>query len=192
MEDLVALQEYCEKKTVSHYLEFEAKKHDGWMPLHMAAHAGKIDNMKMLLDHGADIDGKATSGKTPLYTACEHAQEKSFDFLIEKGARLDISIIGGRTLMHAVCSDSAALRPLEASNIVQKLLDKQFALDMGDAYGFTPLHLAAVCSNPVILEMLLKKIKEQTKKKGSGDSATESSNSESSGIPASVVPAPAS
>ncbi|POM77485.1 Serine/threonine protein kinase, partial [Phytophthora palmivora] len=56
----------------------------GWTPLHCAAASGRLEALKMLIEHGAMLDVETISGKTPLVLAIERGQSDVAAFLMEQ------------------------------------------------------------------------------------------------------------
>jgi len=73
-----------------------------WTPLHHACHAGQLDIVEILLDHGAELDAPAMSGGTPLTRAIESSRETVVDYLIQKGAKMQTENKKGKTLIMVV------------------------------------------------------------------------------------------
>jgi ankyrin repeat protein len=67
--------------------------------LHSAAKGGRIDTMRVLLQHGADVDEVISSarGWTPLHFAATKGQVNAMKLLEEKGARSDMKDADGKT-----------------------------------------------------------------------------------------------
>jgi uncharacterized protein len=60
---------------------------EGTRPMHAAASAGRLDNIKLLLGHGAAVDGRDNSGRTPLIAAVSaSAPIEVVALLLESGA----------------------------------------------------------------------------------------------------------
>ena len=67
--------------------DLNARDDAGFTPLQDAALAGKVDAVRMLLEHGADINaGDRDSGATALYMAATMGREDVVMVLLEKGA----------------------------------------------------------------------------------------------------------
>jgi ankyrin repeat protein len=75
---------------------------DDWTPLHVAAHAGRIEVAEYLLTKGADIQAKCTCGDeglTPLHMAARNGHENTVKMLLTKGADASLKSKAGRTPM---------------------------------------------------------------------------------------------
>ena len=120
---------------------------DVWTPLHYAATAGEhnaalggdpIVVVSMLLNAGADPMAKDADGRTPLHIAVSYSRNRE--------AKHD------RPLMSALIEGGAGadLTPLHVAVLTGELTDLTAAIDQGadpnttDAYGWTPLHFAAL------------------------------------------------
>jgi ankyrin repeat protein len=56
---------------VEHGASIDKAGTDGMTPLYIAAQAGYLDIVKMLLDYGAAIDKSTEDGESPLFVAVE-------------------------------------------------------------------------------------------------------------------------
>jgi len=52
----------------------DAVNGDGWTALHVAAFAGRVDAVRLLLDAGADVNARGKDGRTPLAVALAEGQ----------------------------------------------------------------------------------------------------------------------
>lgn len=59
-----------------------------WTPLHHACHAGQLDVVEYLIDHGAEIDATTMNGGTPLTRAIESSRDIVVEYLIGKGCKV--------------------------------------------------------------------------------------------------------
>ena len=57
----------------------------GYMPIHLAAEAGHIDIVQLLLEAGVDVNARTTYGWTPLKIAVQNKHIEMADYLISKG-----------------------------------------------------------------------------------------------------------
>mmetsp|Transcript_26150 Transcript_26150/g.34366 ORF Transcript_26150/g.34366 Transcript_26150/m.34366 type:complete len:435 (+) Transcript_26150:268-1572(+) len=64
---------------------------DGWTPLHLAAAAGHVDIVAILIGHCATLDGLDFAGRTPLWWACYNGHLETVRCLIQRGADRSIS-----------------------------------------------------------------------------------------------------
>jgi hypothetical protein len=70
---------------------------DSLNPIHIASEFGPIENVKLLLDHGADVNTKTVHNVTPLHFAAQGKNIFIANLLIERGARVDAEDYDGRT-----------------------------------------------------------------------------------------------
>ncbi len=61
---------------------------DGWTPLHLAAHFGKLDAVRILLNKGAPVNARSTNAmqNTPLHAAAAGRAAEVAKLLIDHGA----------------------------------------------------------------------------------------------------------
>jgi ankyrin repeat protein len=80
--------------------------HGGWAPLHVAARAGNVDSVRLLLDAGADANTQAPGGQAPLVLAAEGIGPTQgaalIRLLLERGARVGVPDMQGETALHKV------------------------------------------------------------------------------------------
>lgn len=64
---------------------------DGFPPIHLAAHFGRADAVRALLELGADVAQRSTNGlaNTPLHAAAAGGQDATVALLVEAGAPVD-------------------------------------------------------------------------------------------------------
>ena len=76
---------------------------DGWTPLHLAAHFGKVDAVRFLLNRGADANARSGNAmaNTPLHAAAAGRAPDVIQVLIDHGANVNARQHGGWTAMHA-------------------------------------------------------------------------------------------
>jgi ankyrin len=60
-------------------------------PLHIAARLGNVDNVMLLLQHGASPNATTKDLYTPLHIAAKEGQEEVASVLLEHGASLDLT-----------------------------------------------------------------------------------------------------
>lgn len=90
--------------------------HDGWTPLHLAAHFGQKDICAYLLSRGAPVDARSRNAleNTPLHAAVAGGQRTCVALLVQNGADANASYAGGYTPLHVAClnGDDASARIL--------------------------------------------------------------------------------
>ena len=59
-----------------------------WTPLHHACHAGQLDIVQFLVEHGGEIDATTMNGGTPLTRAIESSRDAVVQYLMDRGAKM--------------------------------------------------------------------------------------------------------
>jgi uncharacterized protein len=77
---------------------------DGWSPLHLAGHFGKVEAVQVLLQNGADVHIKSDNElhNTPLHAAASNKnnREQMMELLLSHGAYINEKQRGGWTVLH--------------------------------------------------------------------------------------------
>src|SRR5258708_33595158 len=92
---------------------------DGWTPLHLAAHFGKLDAARMLLDKGAEVNARSTNAmeNCALHAAAAGRSAAVVKLLLDHGASVNARQHVGWTAIHAAAQsgDLEMARTLAAS-----------------------------------------------------------------------------
>eukprot|EP00049_Salpingoeca_infusionum_P007023 m.114564 g.114564 ORF g.114564 m.114564 type:complete len:1061 (-) comp13543_c0_seq4:1459-4641(-) len=118
----------------------------GTQPFHIAAAAGHIEIVRLLLDKGVDIDVQTQYGWTPLMHACSHGHDAIVQLLLQFGARADLVNVLGCGAIHCACQ--AGSLPL-----VERLLVNSNWSD--GSYTVSPLSTAIATGHTELLQLLL-------------------------------------
>ena len=80
---------------------------DGWTPLHLAAHFGKPEVVRLLLNKGAKADARSANaiGNTPLHAAAAGRAAGVATLLLDHGASVNARQKGGWTALHAAAQN---------------------------------------------------------------------------------------
>ena len=70
-----------------------------WTPLHFACHAGILDVVEYLLEHGADLEARTLNEATPLMRAIEASKPELVQYLIDRGAKVQVENRKGNGLL---------------------------------------------------------------------------------------------
>ena len=121
----------------------------GMRPLHWACTEGSIPHIALLLKHGADMEAKDSSGCTPLLIAAQYGQVEVVAYLLQKGANGLAVDSSWDTALHWAA--------YKGSIQVCGLLSFYQKLDWStqDAYGQSPLHLAALRGHTSVVRYIL-------------------------------------
>ncbi|WP_457634147.1 ankyrin repeat domain-containing protein [Oceanithermus desulfurans] len=118
----------------------EAEDDDGWTPLLSAASSGRADKIALLLALGVRVDPRATDGASALHLAASSApDDEAVRQLLQAGLAPDLSD-DGWTPLHAA---AAFNRSEGVTDVLAALLGAGASLDVRNAIGETPLHVAA-------------------------------------------------
>ena len=125
--------------------EVNAKDHDGFTPLHLAASA---DVAGLLLAKGAEVNARSSKGRTALHNAAEDGHKDVAELLLAKGADVNAMNQDGYTpLFMAVVGGH--------KEVAELLLAKGAEVNARDHDRFAPLHWAASEGHADVAELLL-------------------------------------
>jgi uncharacterized protein len=148
----------------------------GYTGLMAAAERGRVDIVKLLLDHKADPNAAGRDAATALMLAAENNQPEIVKLLLDRGADPNRQDHNGWTALlkaayqgNAKCIEILASHTkleldrallvatlMERKDAVKVLLDNGAEVDFRASDGRTPLILAAGKGNKEIVELLLK------------------------------------
>lgn len=114
---------------------------DGWTPLHLASHFGRLSIIQFLLENGADIHAKSRSklsiGNTALHSAVASWRADAVALLLDNGADPNFTQDGGFSPLHIAASRQGN------EQIVSLLLKKGADPDLKTEDGKTAREIAA-------------------------------------------------
>ncbi|TGL64642.1 ankyrin repeat domain-containing protein [Leptospira sarikeiensis] len=114
---------------------------DGWTPLHLASHFGRLSIIKYLIEKGADIHAQSKSklsiGNTALHSAVASWRADAVALLLENGADPNFTQDGGFSPLHIAASRQGS------EEIVSLLLQKGANPDLKTEDGKTAREIAA-------------------------------------------------
>jgi ankyrin repeat protein len=153
-------------------------------PIHEAARAGDIEQIKFLFKTSADlINATDEKGLTPLHVTAEKKQTNAAQLLLSLGAKINARTKGGQTPLHMavrrgdldmtrlLLSKGAAVNvrdnfgapPLlvavlltDQPNMVSLLLENKAEVNVRNQAGVTPLGEAARVGNEFVIDLLLR------------------------------------
>jgi len=118
-------------------------------PLHEAAFAGNLEEVRRLLEEGVAVDVPDLEGRTPLMWASFNGHTAVNALLLENGAAINAREVNGRTALMYASSGPFA-------ETVELLLEKGAEVNtQGTAEGFTALMTAAAEGQVEVVRLLL-------------------------------------
>ncbi|MBK9584408.1 MAG: ankyrin repeat domain-containing protein [Alphaproteobacteria bacterium] len=93
LSDYQTLPEYLDRELV----DVNQVSLFGDYPLHVAAVRGSVEDIKILVDHGANINAKGEYDYTALHHAAEQGHADAVKALMEKGADPNLTDVNGCT-----------------------------------------------------------------------------------------------
>ncbi|XP_023275680.1 ankyrin repeat and SOCS box protein 15 isoform X1 [Seriola lalandi dorsalis] len=130
-------------------LTLEEKTLEGETFLTLAVKASLVENVKMLLDHGASPHTTNSKNESPLLLAVRAGSLQTASCLIAGGARVEQVCLKKWTAMHEASRAGCV-------HVVELLLQNGGQVLETDQHGVTPLGIAAEYSHAEVLELLIK------------------------------------
>jgi len=123
----------------------------GLTPLILAVLNGRVETLRLLLQHNAEVDGKDNKGRTALYRALSNNNVGAIRLLLEYGAIVNQheSEFGSTPLIQAVQTGHV--------DIVRLLLQHNADVEAADLEGDRALHWALYDGNLEMVRVLLER-----------------------------------
>ncbi|CAI8033696.1 E3 ubiquitin-protein ligase mib1 [Geodia barretti] len=136
--------------TLKKWPEMANLRHEGVTTLHVAALNGRLNVVRVLLEHKADLSAtNVDRNETPLSAASRLNYYHITKLLMDEGSDVNISDVSGNTPLHNTCG-------LGFSRMVALLLSyRKCNLELRNKIGSTPLYISSQCFKPDITRLLL-------------------------------------
>ena len=115
--------------------------------MHVAARAGHVDILSLLLENGAKVDIRGFRGYTPLHRASENRKLEAGRCLLDHGADVNARTHRGDTPLHRAVSSGSVQN-------VRLLLEHGADVNVRDKSGETPFQLGSRLGNHEVVELL--------------------------------------
>ncbi|KAI4096216.1 MAG: hypothetical protein LQ339_007021 [Xanthoria mediterranea] len=139
----VHLAAVCDDDMLSVLLEHQADPNlacvNDRTALHIAAHNGRVANVRLLLEKGAKLDPRQFQGYTPLLLAVETDQQQAVQVLLDAGADINAKLNNGSGALHIALYIASNMKH---TDMVTVLLARGIECFTPNNYGTTPLNIA--------------------------------------------------
>ncbi|KAM4601695.1 uncharacterized protein asb15a [Polymixia lowei] len=144
-------------------LTLEERTAEGETSLTLAVEAGSVQNVRMLLDHGASPHNTNSKNESPLLLAVRAGSYEMASSLVARGALVEQVCLRKWTAMH-----EAAM--VGCTNIMELLLEHGGQVMEIDQHGVTPLGIAAEYGHSEVLRLLVENGADVNAQAPNGDS----------------------
>ncbi|CAK1554933.1 unnamed protein product [Leptosia nina] len=135
------------------------KDHAGWTPLHEVVQSGRLDMVKLLLQHNTLINVPGPSNETPLHEAVRYKHKDIAAELVRNGANIDARNNKSETPLQ-LASEEMKIVLLEAMEGVQQtqgnnvthIADMQAELDFEDIRLYSASNCQSIANKLKLLE----------------------------------------
>jgi len=129
--------------------------------LSLAATLGLIDDVKMIINHGANLDSpKDSAGQSALMLAISVGQYEIANYLIKKGADIKTTTRHGHNALHALAEsiNSESRNKVLELDLASTLISSGIPLNKkyeNTINGSTPLMLAIITDKPALVQLFM-------------------------------------
>jgi ankyrin repeat protein len=127
----------------------------GSSPLHLAARAGDLKSVRLLILKGAQIDIYDHSRRTPLHWAAFHGRDTIVELLLRHHASTTARDEHGRPPLLSAIYGYNGLKP-QNDRTIKKILERRVDTNLADNDGKISLHLVAETNSSDLAKLLLR------------------------------------
>jgi len=140
-------------------VDVQKRESHGSTPLVEALAMGQSQVARALVERGADVNRPGPLGRTPLWLAATHGDADTIAWLLQQGADANAAADSGRTALHAIMIGMIQRQPDDddARKALDLLIDHSSNINVADANGATPLHLAVMMAPAWVSDVLLRR-----------------------------------
>lgn len=124
----------------------------GRSALYRASSEGKVDAMRLLLDHKADVNLRANDQSTPLIEAVTYAKLAAAQLLVERGANVNLGDASDTTPLMIAAETSVYIK--DPAEFLKLLLEHGAKRGMIDNRGRNALQRAVESKNAAAVDLL--------------------------------------
>ena len=117
-------------------------------PIHDAAGAGEVEQVRRLLAEGTDVNAKTDEGNTPLHAAAAWGHRDVVAVLLSAGADVNAKERNGMTPLHFAANG-------DHDNVAALLIESGADVNANAVNGWTPLHVAALWGHERVAKALI-------------------------------------
>jgi ankyrin repeat protein len=121
---------------LKHQVDIDCLNTLGFTPLHSVTLQGNLEMIRYLVANGASIDKASNDGWSPLHTSAQMGYVECVQYFIDLGIDIHSTNYLGLGAIHLAVSRNKI-------NVVELLVERG-ALNKGEKYSYTPLHVASL------------------------------------------------